>query len=87
MNYPFAQTYPSDAPLTTVTETSETMLAEQILAKILEKGTPMYVDNDLMREITSMVVLQSVPPELSNAAAEILKFIYLTDTNSELAIA
>lgn len=86
MNHPYAQNYPTEAPMQ-APETSESMLAEQILAKILEKGTPVYVDSDLMQEITSMVVLQSVPPELCNAAAEILKFIYLTDSKSELAIA
>lgn len=85
MNHPFAQTYTTDTPAHSP-ETTESMLAEQILAKILENGTPVYVDSELMREITSMVVLQSVPPELSNAAAEILKFIYLTDANSEIAV-
>ena len=86
MNLPFAQTYPTDVPVH-AQETTETMLAEQILAKILEKGTPIYVDSELMHEITSMVVMQSVPPELCYVAAEILKFIYLTDTNSEVAVA
>ncbi len=63
---------------------SETMmLAEQIMAKIIEKGTPIYIDAELLQQITSMVVLQSVPAELCDVAAEILEFVYQTDSNSQ----
>lgn len=82
MNYPMTNAYQwgSSEP---DTDGETIMLAEQIMAKIIEKGTPIYIDAELLQQITSMVVLQSVPAELCDVAAEILEFVYQTDSNSQ----
>ncbi|MBK9248650.1 MAG: hypothetical protein IPM69_11170 [Ignavibacteria bacterium] len=82
MNYPMTSAYQTGGN-EHETDKETIMLAEQIMAKIIEKGTPIYIDAELLQQITSMVVLQSVPAELSNVAAEILEFVYQTDSNSQ----
>ena len=82
MNYSMTNAYQASGNQPE-TDANTIMLAEQIMAKIVEKGTPIYIDDELLQKITSMVVLQSVPAELSNVAAEILEFVYQTDSISQ----
>ena len=82
MNYPMNTAYQT-SEFDTESDGDTIMLAEQIMAKIIEKGTPIYIDAELLQQITSMVVLQSVPAELCDVAAEILEFVYQTDSNSQ----
>ncbi len=82
MNLPMNTAYQA-SEFETETDDDTIMLAEQIMAKIIEKGTPIFIDAELLQQITSMVVLQSVPAELCDVAAKILEFVYQTDSNSQ----
>ena len=82
MNYPMNTAYQA-SEFETETDSDTIMLAEQIMAKIIEKGTPIYIDAELLQQITSMVVLQSVPAKLCDVAAKILEFVYKTDSNPQ----
>lgn len=63
-----------DAPK--VAASGQGAVAEKILAIARESGVPVREDPDLLEVLAQVPVGQEIPPELYQAVAEILAFIY-----------
>ncbi|PCJ52615.1 MAG: type III secretion system protein [Planctomycetota bacterium] len=51
-------------------------LAEKIIAIAKEKGIPIKEDDDLVKILYKLEINDEIPPELYEAVAELLAFIY-----------
>jgi len=51
-------------------------VAEKILAIAKEHGIPLYEDPDLVEILSRIDIAEEIPPELYQAVAEVLTFIY-----------
>lgn len=51
-------------------------LAERILQIARENGIPVHQDSDLVEVLVRLDVGQAIPPELYQAVAEVLAYIY-----------
>jgi len=51
-------------------------VAEKILAIAREHDIPLYEDPDLLEVLSKLDITEEIPPELYQAVAEVLSFIY-----------
>lgn len=72
-----------EAPLITATGTGDD--AEFIIAVAEEYDVPVYKDPSLAKALGQLEVGDMVPPELYEAVAEVLSFVYSLDQNQDKA--
>ena len=51
-------------------------LAERIIAIAEEHGIPIYEDRDLVEFLSLLDIYEEIPPQLYQAVAEVLAFVY-----------
>ncbi|PYI50349.1 EscU/YscU/HrcU family type III secretion system export apparatus switch protein [Paenibacillus flagellatus] len=57
-------------------------VAETIMQKAKEAGVPMQEDPSLVEVLSKLDLNQEIPPELYQLVAEILSFVYRTDSRA-----
>lgn len=57
-------------------------VAEKIVQKAKEHGVPLQEDPSLVEVLSKLDLNQEIPPELYQLVAEILSFVYRTDTRA-----
>ena len=67
---------PSERPSPRVTAQGRGELAEQIIREARRAGVPIKEDRDLVELLMQLDLDQCIPPELYQAVAEILFFLY-----------
>ncbi|MFN8674582.1 MAG: EscU/YscU/HrcU family type III secretion system export apparatus switch protein [Candidatus Sericytochromatia bacterium] len=72
-----------EAPLITATGTDDD--AEFIIAVAEEYNVPVYKDAPLAKALGQLEVGDVIPPELYEAVAEVLAFVYSLDQNQDKA--
>lgn len=58
-------------------------VAESIIEKAKEHGVPLQEDPSLVEVLSKLDVKQEIPQELYQLVAEILSFVYRTDTRAK----
>jgi flagellar biosynthesis protein len=53
--------------------------AEKMIIEAVEKGIPIYKDEDLLNKLTNLDFLKDVPEDLYNVAADVMEFVYKMD--------
>jgi flagellar biosynthesis protein len=71
-----ALTYEKGADAPTVVASGKGRLAEKILAAAREAGVEIVEDPDLVELLANIPLGAEIPPELYQAVAEILAFVY-----------
>jgi flagellar biosynthesis protein len=71
-----ALTYENGADAPTVVASGKGRLAEKILAAAREAGVEIVEDPDLVELLANIPLGAEIPPELYQAVAEILAFVY-----------
>lgn len=52
------------------------LMAERIIAQAKASGVPIHADSDLAQVLGSLSVGEQIPPDLYEAVAEVLAFVY-----------
>lgn len=73
---------PVGAPL--VVAKGEGILAHRIIEKAQEKGIPIQENPDLVDALLHVELMREIPPELYQAVAEILAFVYRLNESAAL---
>lgn len=58
-------------------------IAETIMEKAKEHGVPLQEDPSLVEVLSKLDLKQEIPPELYQLVAEILSFVYRTDSRAK----
>ncbi|MEF3304794.1 EscU/YscU/HrcU family type III secretion system export apparatus switch protein [Paenibacillus sp. GYB003] len=58
-------------------------VAETIIERAKEHGVPLQEDPSLVEVLSKLDVKQQIPPELYQLVAEILSFVYRTDSRAK----
>lgn len=58
-------------------------IAETIMEKAKEHGVPLQEDPSLVEVLSKLDLNQEIPPELYQLVAEILSFVYRTDSRAK----
>jgi flagellar biosynthesis protein len=64
----------------TVVAKGKGVLAESILEKAREHGIPVQEDKSLVEVLSKLDIDQEIPPELYQLVAEVLSFVYRSDS-------
>jgi len=73
---------PQDMQAPAVVAKGKGLVAEEILQKAKEHGVPIQEDSSLVEILGQLELNQEIPAELYQLVAEILNFVYRTDSRA-----